>query len=1149
MRLALVAAQESAPADIVLDTDDAVIEGTWLSSTAATGYEGDDYLYAPPVAPVPGLGDEADVLAPGAPPTQPADPGAAGLIAHLRLDEASGTLALDASGGGLDGSLLGGAIFDADATAGIRGGALTLDGIDDAIDLGPVDLSTADALTVAAWVRTTESGVSQRIVAKDQLGIPGNFLLRWHAGWGAWLFQAYDSAAGTWRNARFDGTGLHDGDWHHLAGTVDATAGEVTLWIDGVAVDTQPFTAATLDDSDGERLVVGADSDVAALGEPFAGTLDDVRVYTLALAGAEVADLAWQAPPLPPAFTEGLAAWLGLEETTGTVAADGAGNGLDGTLEGTDFVLATTAGRTGNALALDGLDDRVVIGDVEMAGWDGLTVAAWINTTSTQRMRVVAKDRLGTPGSFLLRYLDSADAWSFSAFDADFGDWRHAILPGHAINDGNWHHVAGVVDPRADVIRLVVDGETVAEAPFTADRLDDSDDELLVVGADAHPTAPGAFFDGTLDEVRVYSRALAPIEVRQLAGQPAAGYAGRLITHLGLDETTGTVAADAGAFGHDGDLLGGLSFDADAVPGWINGALRLDGTDDRIDLGALDFTGMDGLTVSVWVRPTDPTRDQRVLAKDQVGTPGAFLLRYQASAQSWQWYVYDSASGSGAWRSVSAPVDLFDGGWHLLTGVVDAAADEIRLYVDVALAGTAPFTADALDDSDRERVVVGGDSDPAVPERLLAGDVDEVRLYARALSLAEVQVIHGATTPDVDLDGDGYADSVDAFPADPTEWLDSDSDGVGDNADARPTDATATGAITWSFTVPLTGEYEVWVSVPGGGNRTAAARYTVSHSEGNADVVVDQRRESGEVYLGAWTFDAAEAYEVALIDAVDGFATGDQVRVAASVNTADAAGELRVSFEHTDHLGAPQAVTAFDQSKVWWVTRRPFGEAHEGGALEFDPGFPGQWSDRHTDLEYNLARHYSAAIGRYMSTDPIGLFGGLAPYAYAGLNPIRFVDPNGLRVLSIQVDIFGNKVGAFIDTGDDGMTLFEGLSDVGVFVDVPRKGLTQIGADDVSRLRGAVSVTQARNRAEFDRDGSVFATNLSFASFEQSASQGRSTVGLGYNCGGFCLTEVEERVNASLSARDLFRAGSRLLEAISSSLDSGQRSGAGRDCE
>ncbi|MFT6387093.1 MAG: subtilisin family serine protease [Cellvibrionaceae bacterium] len=46
------------------------------------------------------------------------------------------------------------------------------------------------------------------------------------------------------------------------------------------------------------------------------------------------------------------------------------------------------------------------------------------------------------------------------------------------------------------------------------------------------------------------------------------------------------------------------------------------------------------------------------------------------------------------------------------------------------------------------------------------------------------------TEPPLDSDGDGFVDSIDAFPSDPTEWLDTDSDGVGDNSDVFPSDPT-----------------------------------------------------------------------------------------------------------------------------------------------------------------------------------------------------------------------------------------------------------------------------------------------------------------------------------------------------------------------
>ncbi|MHB8744571.1 MAG: RHS repeat-associated core domain-containing protein [Sulfuricaulis sp.] len=57
---------------------------------------------------------------------------------------------------------------------------------------------------------------------------------------------------------------------------------------------------------------------------------------------------------------------------------------------------------------------------------------------------------------------------------------------------------------------------------------------------------------------------------------------------------------------------------------------------------------------------------------------------------------------------------------------------------------------------------------------------------------------------------------------------------------------------------------------------------------------------------------------------------------------------------------------------------------------------PGQYFDSETGLYYNGARYYDPRIGRYISSDPTGLDGGLNTYGYAYQNPLRYTDPSGL---------------------------------------------------------------------------------------------------------------------------------------------------------
>ena len=120
-------------------------------------------------------------------------------------------------------------------------------------------------------------------------------------------------------------------------------------------------------------------------------------------------------------------------------------------------------------------------------------------------------------------------------------------------------------------------------------------------------------------------------------------------------------------------------------------------------------------------------------------------------------------------------------------------------------------------------------------------------------------------------------------------------------------------------------------------------------------------------------------------------------------------------YFHNDHLGTPQVMTDETQAVVWHANYRPFGETVITTAtIENNLRFPGQYFDVESGLHYNYFRYYDPGTGRYVSSDPIGLEGGLNTFAYTMWNPVNYIDPDGKSPVHIGLGIGGAIIGGGI---------------------------------------------------------------------------------------------------------------------------------------
>jgi hypothetical protein len=171
-------------------------------------------------------------------------------------------------------------------------------------------------------------------------------------------------------------------------------------------------------------------------------------------------------------------------------------------------------GIVGHAAAFDGMDDVVHIAASDALQVDAeLTIALWVRiaTADASYHTFAGKAYLDQTNNTWELGLDSRGSVEFGVATLD----AFVIVPSAAPAFDTWAHLAGTFD--GEVIRLYLDGVLIGEAPAT-DIV--QDEHGITLGADNDLGLDDGFFDGALDEVRIYRRALAEDEVAALASAP-----------------------------------------------------------------------------------------------------------------------------------------------------------------------------------------------------------------------------------------------------------------------------------------------------------------------------------------------------------------------------------------------------------------------------------------------------------------------------------------------------------------------------------------------------------------------------------------------------------------------------------------------------
>ena len=432
-------------------------------------------------------------------------------------------------------------------TEAMFGNGLSLGGDGYADVATPVVPNGVSAYTYSVWFKNN-STTGQHYLLESA----SNWSLSSRIDLGANIYGIFANTSGTSGVATQTALPANLNDWHLLIATYEQDQ-NLTFYVDG-ALAQQAAVAGTLSATTG--LHIGADRNAGRLWE---GSLDDVGVWNRVLSTEEM-DYLWNngtgnaipSGTTPPVETvdipNGLIAHWDFNEGGGYTAANtvSAGSGLDGTLVGDAAFV--TEGKFGSAVTFDGNFDYIdVENELFVDGQDSYTAACWFQVSELDGTRQML--------------FETSESWAMSVeLSATDNHLKYSVEAdgATAIKDSGvqpsldeWHHLALAYDGTVGLTRFYVDGEEVTTARgYPGGDLKATDG--FHIGT--YRGADNRWFNGMIDDMAVWDRALNHLEIEWLWNEGAGNEVGESGSQSGLE---GDLDGDGFVGSADLDLVRG----------------------------------------------------------------------------------------------------------------------------------------------------------------------------------------------------------------------------------------------------------------------------------------------------------------------------------------------------------------------------------------------------------------------------------------------------------------------------------------------------------------------------------------------------------------------------------------------------------------